>query len=148
MISLCNSTAKLHALGKLYLDAKPDNVFLFDKENAETRRIALFDFDTVMSVADIESGVIPFSSGWSPYEQEHQSRSEVCPATDIYSIGAVFYWLVGGSKVTTNILADIEHDDFAFLDGCVNVSGLKNARTKTKQILTATLRYSPKDRVQ
>jgi serine/threonine protein kinase len=148
MISLCNATAKLHVQGKLYLDAKPDNVFLFDKENAETRRIALFDFDTVMPVADIESGVLPFSSCWSPYEQEHQIRSEVCSATDIYSIGAVFYWLVGGSKVTTNILADIENDEFAFLDGCVSLSGLKNARMKTEKILTATLRYLPKDRVQ
>jgi serine/threonine protein kinase len=83
MISVCNAIEKLHAQGKLYLDIKPDNVFLFDKENAETRRVALFDIDTVTAVADLASVSIPFSSGWSPYEQEHQCRNEIYPATDI-----------------------------------------------------------------
>jgi serine/threonine protein kinase len=148
MISVCNAIEKLHAQGKLYLDVKPDNIFLFNKEQGETRRIALFDLDTVKATNDIWGASIPFSPGWAAYEQEHSVKKDISPATDIYSLGATFYWLVYGAEVSGDILTDIETDEFAFLDNCESLRALKNARTQTEKILAATLRYSPSDRVQ
>jgi serine/threonine protein kinase len=93
--SLCNAVAKLHADRKLYLDIKPSNIFLFNRETNETRRIALFDFDTVTSISDVQTAIIPYSPDWSPYEQigSGEWKSEIGYATDVYAIGAVFYWL-------------------------------------------------------
>jgi serine/threonine protein kinase len=148
MLSICNAIAKLHNQEKLYLDIKPDNVFLFDKEQGETRRIALFDFDTVASIKDLAGLPIPFSQGWSPPEQEYQRNDEICYATDIYSIGALFYWLVSGTKASGDVLTDFEYEDFSCLDNCVCLRGLNNARNQTQVILSSVLRRSVSERTQ
>ncbi|GHU94725.1 hypothetical protein FACS1894208_06290 [Clostridia bacterium] len=148
MISLCNAVEKLHSQSNLYLDIKPDNIFLFIKEQSETRRIALFDFDTVTPIANLTNALIPFSSGWSPYEQERAIRTSICGATDVYSIAATFYWLVCGKMIAGDLLTDIENSDFSFLGDCGCLTGFANARASTERILAATLRYSVGDRLQ
>jgi serine/threonine protein kinase len=148
MISIRNTIAKLHCEGNLYLDLKPSNIFLFIKERSESRRIAMFDFDTVIPTSEIETAVIPFSGGWSPYEQINQQRENISYATDIYAIGATFYWLIGKEKVTDKILSDIKRRRFDFLNDLPVLSGMKNARKDVERFLSITLRRSVNERKQ
>ncbi|MDR2600446.1 MAG: hypothetical protein LBC73_09245 [Oscillospiraceae bacterium] len=57
MLSLCSQIGKFHVRGRLFLDVKPSNIFLFEKEREIKRQIALFDFDTVF-----EKGKLPESN--------------------------------------------------------------------------------------
>jgi serine/threonine protein kinase len=148
--SLCNAVAKLHADGKLYLDIKPSNIFLFSREPNETRRIALFDFDTVTSISDLETAVIPYSPDWSPYEQSGSGewKSEIGYATDVYAIGAVFYWLHSGEKVNSDVLNEIARRRFKFLDSIEDLPQERYLREEIERVLYATLRRKPSQRVQ
>jgi serine/threonine protein kinase len=148
LASLRNALEKLHRRNLLYLDVKPSNIFLFDKERDESRRIALFDFDTVLNLEDKEVAIISCSKGWSPYEVEHKHLDEISPASDVYSVGALLYWLITGEQVTKTVLDDVEWDDFAFLNVCKLLKNTKNARTTVENILRNSLKRSPSEREQ
>jgi serine/threonine protein kinase len=146
--SLCNAVKRLHDSGKLYLDLKPANIFLFRKEPNETRRVALFDFDTVVPVDGIANASIPYSEGWSPREQVSGRRSEISYATDIYALGAVYYWLLSGRKATDEILDEIARRRYGFLDDIPELTEYRLLKDIIRQTLTATLKRQPKERVQ
>ena len=146
--SLCNAVKNLHYNDKLYLDLKPSNIFLFKREPNETRRVALFDFDTVVEAGDITNSLIPYSEGWSPREQINGRRNEISCATDIYAIGAVYYWLLSGKKVSDEILDEIARKRFGFLDDIQSLAGYKLLKDIIKQTLAATLKRLPKERAQ
>ena len=72
MISLCNAIEKFHEKKCLYLDIKPQNIFLFEQEKGLSLGIGLFDFDTVLSMEDLKKGNYQYetsSKGWAPIEQ-------------------------------------------------------------------------------
>jgi serine/threonine protein kinase len=146
--SLCNALKKLHNAGKLYLDLKPSNIFLFDKDPGEQYRAALFDFDALIPISELGAAAIPFSDDWSPPEQVNEIRDKISFATDIYAIGAVFWWLISGGKVTDTLLNAIIRRRFSLLDDCAALRDMKNARRNAEQILDATLKREPNDRVQ
>ena len=147
LTSLCNAVRKLHDGGKLYFDLKPSNIFVFEKEQNESRRVALFDFDTVIPAADISTAAVSYSEGWSPYEQSNQRKDEISYTADIYAIGAVYYWMLSGKKVSGAVLDEIVRERFGFLDG---IEGLHSKRLKETvgQILSATLKRLPDKRAQ
>ena len=147
LTSLCNAVKKLHDSGKLYLDLKPSNIFVFEKEQNESRRIALFDFDTVIPAADITTAAVSYSDGWSPNEQANQRKEEISYPADIYAIGAVYYWMLSGKKVSGAVLDEIVRERFGFLDG---IEGLHSMRLKETigQILSVTLKRLPDKRAQ
>jgi serine/threonine protein kinase len=154
LISLCGAIVQLHRANKLYLDIKPSNIWLFTKSE-QSRRVALFDFDTVLQTED--NGYllkpypqkIPCSAGWSPREQQsHQQYGNVCRATDVYAFGAVIYWLYTGKQVDGEALERIKLGDFAFLDEDETFIGARNAKDDIKDLLRATLARAVKDRVQ
>ena len=147
MTSLCNAVDKLHAKGQLYLDIKPENIFLFDREVCESRRIALFDFDTVVEKDNLPT-VGFYSRGWSPYEQELWQSDEITEATDNYSIGALLYWLLFGQKVPDGLPTRILRGDFSFLNGCLLLHNMKSAKTAVQNLLKATLNNDHKERMQ
>jgi serine/threonine protein kinase len=146
--SLCNAVKRLHDSGRLYLDLKPANIFLFRKEPNETRRVALFDFDTAVSVDSVATVPIPYSDGWSPREQVSGRRDEISRATDIYAIGSVYYWLLSGKKLTDEILDEIARRRFGFLDDIPELTEYRLLKDIIKQTLAATLKRQPKERVQ
>ena len=146
--SICNAIRKLHDSGRLYLDLKPSNVFVFEKESNETLRIGLFDFDTAMPVSEKSTTPIPYSDGWSPYEQKNAQRDQITYATDIYTIGAVYYWLITGMKVSNKVLDDIARNRFGFLDEVTELSGSKRRQDAVAEFLSATLKRMPGKRAQ
>lgn len=146
--SLCYAVKELHDDGKLHLDIKPSNIFLFNKDSCESRRIALFDFDTVTPLDELETSVIPFSEGWSPNEQIYQRREKISYASDIYAIGAVSYWLLTGEKVTTALLDDIKRKRFEFFDKIEVLINKQSPREQLKWLLGSTLKRDPAERSQ
>jgi len=147
-ISLCNAVKNLHIDSKLYLDIKPSNIFVFDKDANESRRIALFDFDTVIAAADTAAAIISYSEGWSPYEQKHGQREQISYAADIYSIGAVFYWLLTGKQATDEVLNKLVRKRFEFLDEIDGLQGSKSRQATVAEILSSTLMRAPGKRAQ
>lgn len=54
----------------------------------------LFDMDSVTSMDDIKNEnvrCVPYSKGWAAPEQMQGQIAKLCPATDIFSIGAVLF---------------------------------------------------------
>jgi len=148
LTSLCNAVKKLHDSGKLYLDLKPPNIFVFEQEHNESRRVALFDFDTVVTAADVTASTVSYSDGWSPCEQINLRKEEISYATDIYAIGAVYYWMLSGIKVSDEILNEIIRGRFGFLDEIDELHGNKRLKETIRKILSATLKRLPDKRVQ
>ncbi|MGN0805388.1 MAG: hypothetical protein ACI4MS_08405 [Candidatus Coproplasma sp.] len=98
-----------HKNGYLHLDVKPSNFLVYPRPS---EHIVLFDLDTVTAIKDIERGIIkcvPYSKDWAAPEQMLGKISKLCPATDIYSIGAILFQKIMGRVVTnddTGIFAD------------------------------------------
>jgi len=154
LISLCGAIVQLHRANKLYLDIKPSNIWLFTKSE-QSRRVALFDFDTVLPTDD--SGhllepypqKIPYSESWSPREQQTpQQYGSICRATDVYAFGAVIYWLYTGKMVDANAVNKIKLGDFEFLDANGVFEGADRLKENIKEHLSTMLSRSVKNRQQ
>ena len=111
MYSICSAIQNFHDHGLLYLDCKPDNIFVYNIDNQY--HIRLFDFDTVAKIDDIRSGTYKyshFSPGWAPAEQKSWRTNEISQKTDIFSVGAVFFYLLTGSKPNSNDIRKVTHN--------------------------------------
>ena len=106
MESLCRAISPIHMAGLLYMDCKPDNIFLYRESEEDLQdHVYLFDFDTLIhedyaSHKD-EYRVRSYSLGWCAPEQSSSKRravEQISYSTDIFSIGLVFYWLLTGKE--------------------------------------------------
>ncbi len=133
MESICNAIYKFHFNDYLYLDAKPSNFFYYMTTEDRQPRICLFDFDSVVKLGDLHGNRVGYSSGtrgWIPIEQaawcfgrQHDEKTgkDIEPNpnllgvhTDIYSIGATFFWMLTKGKTIPT-----EDDINAIADGSV-----------------------------
>ena len=116
-LALARVVEKYHNNGYLHLDIKPSN-FLVIPETREL--VILFDVDSVASMEDIASGkvkCVSYSKGWAAPEQMQGRIDKLCPATDIYSIGAILFQKVMGRAVENEdigIFADWDFDGEMF----------------------------------
>lgn len=86
----------LHENDLFYLDIKPDNIFLLDET---TDFVQLFDFDSVISLSDLKNGTlrrISFTKGFAAPELIREQIEQISKASDVYGIGALFYFLLFG----------------------------------------------------
>ena len=92
IIKLSQIIKKYHEAGYLHLDIKPSNIF----KDLDEPNLYMFDFDSLCTKENVIAGEFPYSytEEWAAYELKKGSYSEISEATDIYSIGAVFYWLL------------------------------------------------------
>ena len=110
MYSLCSAIGALHERGYLYLDLKPDNINIYSLDGRE--HIRLFDFDTVQSKKKLrEAKYSTYSDGWAPPEQKAWRVKDISERTDIYSLGAVFFWLLTGRKPVGDTYGDESTDN-------------------------------------
>ena len=96
LLALAKVIKKYHDNGLLYLDIKPENMWLIPETK---EHILLFDFNSIVAKEELENNnVIKFSysDGYSAPELIQGNKKKICEATDIYSIGAIaFYKLFG-----------------------------------------------------
>ena len=122
MESVCKALRGFHIKDRLYLDCKPDNFFYYAGRDDLSANVYILDFDTVAKISDIRSGAVatcPCSPGWSPPEQmpsdidgRYEDPSLIGIHTDIYSAGALFFWLLTGRKPEEKDIKAIQNDTF------------------------------------
>lgn len=100
-ISIVRSVAiaiqKIHNQGYLYLDIKPDNIFIF-KETTDIVRF--FDFDTLIPISNTKRNKgdydyqISYTKGFAPLEQIEGNKKKIGKCSDVYGIGALLFYLI------------------------------------------------------
>ncbi|MGM9683450.1 MAG: NB-ARC domain-containing protein, partial [Eubacteriales bacterium] len=141
VLALSKVVQKYHNNGYLHLDIKPGN-FLVIPETREL--VVLFDLDSVTSIEDIKSGkvkCVPYSKGWAAPEQMQGHINKLCPATDIYSIGAVLFQKLFERDITpadTGLFADWDFDGEIFDN--VNPKIKRFLRTIFRKTLSANIK--------
>ena len=109
---------RFHEHGLLHLDISPDNIFLLETAGQEeTADVLLLDFNSVYSVEDPSEGINGYYSGKNGYmapEVRLHQREELGTWTDIYSVAAVFYYILSDGTAPQDIeLAAGPGSDFA-----------------------------------
>lgn len=98
--SISQAVQKIHQKGYLYLDLKPQNILTV---KGTTSLIQLFDFDSPVLMSDLEKAVrtgdynpvrISYSKGFASLEQATGKFYQLTESSDIYSLGAVLFWLL------------------------------------------------------
>ncbi len=82
-----------HDNGYLYLDLKPNNIFLYPET---PDMVMLFDFDSVIRKEDIikHSEWLSFTEEWSAPELVRNQISKIDERADIYAVGALLLFLL------------------------------------------------------
>lgn len=82
----------VHKLNFLHRDIKPDNIYI----RADGTPV-LLDFGAARRVSADHDMTNIVSPGFAPFEQYH-AKGNQGPWTDLYSLGAVLYWITTGAK--------------------------------------------------
>ena len=91
----------IHKQGYLYLDTKPDNILVVD---GYKKHVQLFDFDSLLSIEEVRKTSklsysdirLSYSKGFSPIELQTSKIKRLGPHTDVYSVGALLFYLLFG----------------------------------------------------
>ena len=89
---LMDGLEAVHKLDFLHRDIKPDNIYI----RADGSPV-LLDFGAARRYTGGRDLTNIVSPGFAPFEQYH-SKGNQGPWTDIYSLGAVMYWMTTGQK--------------------------------------------------
>ncbi|MGH8830658.1 MAG: protein kinase domain-containing protein [Polaromonas sp.] len=89
---LMDGLEAVHKLNFLHRDIKPDNIYI----RADGTPV-LLDFGAARRVTGNHDMTNIVSPGFAPFEQYH-SKGNQGPWTDLYSLGAVMYWITTGNK--------------------------------------------------
>lgn len=134
-ISVVKSTAaavrKIHDRGYLYLDVKPENIFVL---NGTTELVQLFDFDSLIPLdrkEELRNYRISYTKGFSAFEQRLGELKNIGKYTDVFGIGALLYYLIFGKTVTV-----LECDKEAIYDYSVPKYAVFSYRDKLFYALT------------
>jgi serine/threonine protein kinase len=105
MIQICDSLAEAHALGLVHRDIKPANVFLCERGGVP-ESVKVLDFGLVrkfngstpedLSLTKKE-GIV--GTPWFMAPEAIQDSSKSDPRSDIYSVGALGYYLLTGKYI-------------------------------------------------
>lgn len=142
---LATHVGQLHRMGYLHLDIKPGNFLV---RHQPSTAVWLFDVDSFTSIQEIASGhavSYPYSRGCAAPEQLCGKTRKLCPATDIFAIGAVLFTKIMGRPVGNEdmgLFADWSFEGEPF--------DSVNPRVKRilKEIFHKTLAASPSRRFQ
>ncbi|WP_411883141.1 protein kinase domain-containing protein [Polaromonas sp. YR568] len=89
---LMDGLEAVHKVNFLHRDIKPDNIYI----RADGTPV-LLDFGAARRVTGNQDMTNIVSPGFAPFEQYH-SKGHQGPWTDVYSLGAVMYWMTTGHK--------------------------------------------------
>lgn len=146
-MKICLTVAKVieqyHENGLLYLDLKPENIFVLTNAAGEavTDLVVLVDFDSVIEKDKVTFGKsLSFTKSWAAPEQINpHGFKKISEATDVYALGELVFWCVFGRHSS-----DEEHRGFSeypFGDGIRYI-----AQRNLTKLFHNTLRPSPRNR--
>ena len=94
MVQICEALTYIHSKDILHRDVTPDNVIVTPEQ-----KIVLIDFGSARKFIDnkTQRQTTIVKPGYAPLEQ-HSARSRKGAFTDIYSVGAVFYYLLTSER--------------------------------------------------
>lgn len=98
-VSIAKNTAavigKIHESGYLYLDCKPDNIFVLAGASS---LVQLFDFNTLCPWPPQQKSRISagFTKGFAALEQQLGQIEKLGPYTDVYGVAALLFYLLFG----------------------------------------------------
>ena len=101
---MCHSLAEAHDEGLVHRDIKPANVFLC-RLGRDVDFVKVLDFGLVKKLKQMESahltqvGTFAGTPAFGSPEAAAGKVNELRPASDIYSVGCVAYWLLTGETV-------------------------------------------------
>lgn len=102
MLKLLAALRLFHENKYLHLDISPENILVNGAENKKTeeRGLLLIDYNSSWDMnADSTPKFISIREGYTAPEILLDSIKDVCEATDLYSVGAVFLFLTGMTGV-------------------------------------------------
>lgn len=140
--SLSQLIKKYHDRGYLHLDIRPENVLILPETQ---QHLLLFDFDTVTTIDELKASSrfgLPFSEGFSPPEQIQGKIDKIGTHTDIFSIGALMYYKLFGSKVTLDacrIFCSYSFDEMRYFDKKYQPKLYKLLENFLKKTLSASI---------
>ena len=97
---------KIHQKGYLYLDLKPENILTI---RGTTELVQLFDFNSPVLLSDLSKAIqagddsfirISYSRGFASLEQATGKFHQLTECSDVYSLGAVLFWMLWGRTPT------------------------------------------------
>lgn len=94
MVQICRALTYIHSKDVLHRDVTPDNIIVTPEH-----KIVLIDFGSARKFIDnkTQRQTTIVKPGYAPLEQ-HSVESRKGAFTDIYSVGAVFYYLLTGKR--------------------------------------------------
>jgi len=101
---MCHSLAEAHDAGLIHRDIKPANVFLC-RQGRDVDYVKVLDFGLVKQMQQMQSahltqvGTFAGTPAFGSPEAAAGKVDELGPASDIYSVGCVAYWLLTGETV-------------------------------------------------
>jgi len=100
---ICTALKAIHKAGIIHRDVSPDNIFLCDNGD-----IKLLDFGAARFSSDEEQQrTVILKPGFAPPEQYEKVNIQG-PWTDIYALGATFYYMLTGVKPDESVNRKIE----------------------------------------
>lgn len=103
-VRIVKSTAKviekIHQKGYLYLDMKPENIFVWSET---TELVQVFDFDSLIPISAFMHPIeeftykISYTKGFSAIELQMGNLNKINMHTDVYAIGAILFYLIFGN---------------------------------------------------
>lgn len=84
---------KIHRFGYLYLDCKPNNIFVL---SGTPGLVQFFDFDTLTTwpCQDNQRKLTGFTKGFAALEQQLGQADRLGPWTDVYGVAALLFWML------------------------------------------------------
>lgn len=138
---ICDAIAAVHQAGLIHGDLTPSNV-LVDAND----RITITDFGFSQASAGSSSQVLGGTPGFAAPEQIDPAFGSIGPKTDIYAIGGLLHWLL--YRKPPNLGVTPEESLASTLSGFDPKLWPSEAiHSELRNILAATLRKSPSDRI-
>jgi serine/threonine protein kinase len=151
MLSICKSVRLIHNHEDrlLNLDIKPANIFKFKGKDI----ISWFDLGSMQSLESIRNPNVDidwsYSHDYAAPELLPDTRDQevICEKTDIYSIGAVLFWLIFDRELEHSDLVHIACGEDVFKYGTVAVKHVyDDKKVILRDIFAHTLRENTEDR--
>ena len=133
VLALCNAVGFYHKSGFLHLDIKPSNFIATTDHTGKGKNIALFDLDTLVALDDLRNASVigvSYSKEWAAPEQKQMQISKMCPATDLFAIGAILFERIMNRMPTNADMSPFAEWEF---DDRFNA---KKVNPKAKRLLT------------